>query len=167
MGVGEPGADEPPDQGALTDEAWLARAGGLTAEAADDHETARAAAAEALAFRLTATAAALCAASPDPPLNDRDTAAVAQRLAAAAPSPPRSADPPSRAPGGAGDGRDVHALADAFVGALADASVAVYFCRCTQHPGGRCWFSAAGPADGLCGDVLAAAHRLAPRVRAG
>jgi hypothetical protein len=47
-----------------------------------------------------------------------------------------------------------------YLAALSDAAAAVYYCRRTAHPGGTCWFSAAGPdADG-CGRVLVAAHRI-------
>lgn len=51
-------------------------------------------------------------------------------------------------------------LAQRYMVALHDAAAAVRYCRTVQHSSHSCWFSTAGPGAGLCGRVLAAAHRL-------
>ncbi len=55
---------------------------------------------------------------------------------------------------------DPTVVAERYVAALRDAAPATYFCRRVVHAGGQCWFSVHGPADDLCGRVLAAGHGL-------
>ncbi len=110
-----------------------------------------------LAACLTAAAVALTRAGTTGPDGQPRSAAalgLARALAEEAPWPPsEAAEGPCTAPSSAGH------LAR-FLTALEEAAHAVYHCRRVLHPRGRCWFSAAGPESGLCGEVLSAAHTM-------
>ena len=109
-----------------------------------------------LAGCLTAAASALTeagAAEADGQPESATALGLARALAADAPAAVEPADGPCSAPSAGGHlGR--------FLAALEEAAHAVYHCRRVLHPRGRCWFSAAGPDSGLCGEVLSAAHTM-------
>lgn len=54
---------------------------------------------------------------------------------------------------------DVEALLARFLRSLEGAMDAVRYCRLTEHPAGRCWFTVAGREQPICGEVLRLAHR--------
>lgn len=154
---------------------WLRQAGRLTAEPAASWPTDQLLGGEVLATRLVALARAL----PVPATVAAARPGARRPVAADTPCACGGHDCPlvgvEGGPAACRLATDLAALAPAtnlqvsggdlparYLAALREAAGAVYFCRRVQHAGGACWFSARGPADDLCGRVLAVAHATTP-----
>lgn len=144
--------------GAATDTDWLRSIGALTVERDGDasscevsgHPADPILAARLCVSRLVAAASAVAATPQALACCPPAAAALVAELTA-------GATPASRGHGAPRPDR----LVRAYLDALRDAAMAVYFCRRVEHASNHCWFSPAGPAADLCGRVLDAGHRCA------
>lgn len=146
---------EEPQRGRTPRQGWLREAGGLTVAATGGAPTDQLHTGELAAAALTLAAHALVADAEALGACPVEAAALATALAeepCVVPEPTVEATTEPR--------RDPLAV---YLDALDHAATAAGTCRRLAHPGGRCWFSAAGPDAGVCGTVLATAHRLDSR----